>query len=99
MVHLDKDQIKWYIIDLKDIYLDDSSNNELATLCAAWCKQDMEVMLTIFPPLKLVEHSIRERSEALGTNETSRMEKFTIAIHYFCFWFKPILTSSTGNTF
>jgi len=38
----------------------------------------MEVMLTVLPPLELIEHTFRERSEALGTDEATRVEKFPI---------------------
>jgi len=77
--------------------LDDPSDDELPALGAAGSEEDMEVMLAIFPSIKLVEHSIWEGSEALGTDKAVRMEQFSIAVHYFCFGFEAIFTASTGH--
>jgi hypothetical protein len=52
-------------------YLDDPSDDELPALGAARGKQDVEVMFAVFPPFELVEHTFRERSEALGTHKTA----------------------------
>ena len=80
-----------------DTHLDDPSDDELPALGAAGSEEDMEVMLAIFPSIKLVEHSIWEGSEALGTDKAVRMEQFSIAVHYFCFGFEAIFTASTGH--
>jgi len=77
--------------------LDDPSDDELPALGAARSEQDVEVMFAVFPSLKLIEHSIWERSEALRTHEAAGVEKFTIGVHYFGFWLKPIVATSTGN--
>jgi len=58
--------------------LDDPSDDELPALGAARSKQDVEVMLAVFPPFELIEHTFGERSETLGTHETARMEEFSI---------------------
>ena len=79
-------------------YLDDPSDDELPALGAARSKQDVEVMLAVFPPFELIEHTFGERSETLGTHETARMEEFSIWIDYFCLRFEPIITTGAGNT-
>ena len=52
-------------------YLDDPSDDELPALGAARGKQDVEVMFAVLPPFELIEHTIRERSEALCAHETA----------------------------
>lgn len=56
---------------------DDSSNDELAALSATGCVQDIEVMLTVLPSLKLVKDGILSKGlEALCTNEATLVPDF-----------------------
>ena len=50
--------------------LDHSPDHDLFTLVAVRSKEDAKVSLAVFAPLKLVEHSIREGSEALSAPKT-----------------------------
>ena len=79
-----------------DTHLDDPSDDELPALGAAGSVEDVEAMFAIFPVLKLVEHSIWELSEALGTDKAARAVQLPIAVHYFGLWFESIFTASTG---
>ena len=44
---------------------DDAAHDELAALAAARRVQHVEVVLTVLPPLELVEHAVGEGTEAL----------------------------------
>ena len=45
---------------------DDAAHDELAALAAAGRVQDVEVVLAVLPPLKLVEHAVGEGTETLS---------------------------------
>jgi len=77
--------------------LDDPTNDELAALVAAGSKEDMKVMFTIFAPVKLIEDTVREGSEALCADETAAVEQFTIAVDNLGLGLEAILTASTGH--
>jgi len=77
--------------------LDDPSDDELAALGAARSEQDVEVMFAVLPSFELIEHSIWERSEALRTYEAAGVKKFAVGVHYFGFWFKPIVAACAGD--
>jgi len=78
--------------------LDDPSNDELATLGTAGSEEDMKVMLAVFPAFKLIENSIREGSEAMGTNKAAAAEELPIAVDNLRLGFKAILAAGTGDT-
>ena len=48
--------------------LDYSADDELAAFATTWSKQDVEVMFAVLSVFKLIEDSVRERPEALGTS-------------------------------
>ena len=54
-------------------HLDHSPDDELATLGAAWREEDVEVVLTILPPVELIEDPVGERAEALGAPAGEQM--------------------------
>ena len=87
------------LFETDDTHLDDPSDDELAALVAAGGEEDMEVVLAVLPPVILVEHTVREGSEALGTHEASGTVQFSIAVDNLRLGFEPILTASTGDTF
>jgi hypothetical protein len=59
--------------------LDHSTNDEFATLVAAWREQNMKVTFAVFATLELIEDAILEISEALGASEQySKYENLTI---------------------
>lgn len=62
--------------------LDDSSHDELPAFSTAWCEENMEVVLTIFPTLKLIKHSLRKWLEALGTDKAGRVPHPTVKVHH-----------------
>lgn len=47
--------------------LDHPANDEFIALAATRSKENLEVMLAVFPALKLIENVIRKGTEALGT--------------------------------
>lgn len=49
--------------------LDDAADDKLATLAATRREQHLEVVLAVLAVLKLVEDTVFERAEALGTTE------------------------------
>jgi len=57
----------------------------------------MEVMLTVFPSLELVENSVGERSEAMGTDKAAGVEQLAITVDYLGFGLETIVTASTGD--
>jgi len=77
--------------------LDHSSHDELPAFSTAWGKQDMEVMLAVFPALELVEYTIRKGPETLGAYEAGWVEKVSIGVDYLCLWFKTVVTPSAGH--
>ena len=81
-----------------DTHLDDPPNDELATLVAARSKEDMEVMFTILATIKLIEDTVRERSEALCADKTAAVEQFTVAVDNLGLGLEAIFTASTGHT-
>jgi len=93
MTHLTTETLR---VPSRSHRLDDPSDDELPALGAAGSVEDVEAMFAIFPVLKLVEHSIWELSEALGTDKAARAVQLPIAVHYFGFWFESIFTASTG---
>lgn len=75
--------------------LDDSSHDELPAFSAAWCEENMEVVLTIFPTLKLIKHSLRKWLEALGTDKTLGVPHLSIGVDYFLIGAESFMTSVT----
>jgi len=43
-----------------------AAHNELSALSAAGGKQHVEIMFTVLSPFKLIENTVRKRSEALS---------------------------------
>jgi len=77
--------------------LDHSSHDKLAAFSATWGKQDMEVMLAVFPTLELIEDTIRKGPEALCADEAGGVEKVSVGVDDFGLGFKSIVTSSAGH--
>jgi len=78
--------------------LDDSSNDEFAAFRAAGSEEDMEAVLTVFPILEVVEYSIWELSEALGTHKAADTKQLAIAVDNLGVWLEPVLAAGTGDT-
>lgn len=61
--------------------LDHPSNHDVSTLVAIRCKESAKITLTVLSSLKLVKHSIRKSSEALGTPKTI-LDKYIIYFQF-----------------
>jgi hypothetical protein len=57
--------------------LDHAADYELLTSVTAWCKQNIEVVFTVFTTFEFIEDSIRKWSEALCTYEALSVPHFT----------------------
>jgi len=77
--------------------LNNSSYDELAALVAAGGEQHMKVVLAVLPSFKLVKHSVRERSEALGADEALRVEQLPVRVDDLGFGLEAVVASRTGH--
>ena len=81
----------------KNNNLDNPSNDELPAFLTAGREQYMKIMLAIFPPLELIEHSLGERPKTLCTDEASGMKQFSVRIYNLCFRFEPVIAACTRD--
>ena len=58
----------------------------------------MEAVLTVFPILEVVEYSIWELSEALGTHKAADTKQLAVAVDNLGVWLEPVLAAGTGDT-
>jgi len=58
--------------------LDDTTDDKFTTFSAAGCEQYLKVMFAVFATFKLVEQTIRERTEALRTSVKRKPNVITI---------------------
>lgn len=84
-------------LNIKNYNLDNPSNDELPAFLTAGSEQYMKIMLAIFPPLELIEHSLGERPKTLCTDEASRVKKFSVRIYNLCFRFEPVIAARTRD--
>ena len=59
-------------------------------------EEDLEVMLAVFPALKLKEDSIREGPEALGADEAAAVEQVSVRVEGLAGLFKGLAAVSAG---
>lgn len=62
--------------------LDHPAHDKLITLFAARCKQHLKVVFTVLASVKLEEHALRKRLEALRAHETLRMPELAGGVDY-----------------
>ena len=78
-------------------HLDHPPDDELATLGAAWREEDVEVVLTILPPVELIEDPVGERAEALGAHEARGVKELPVRVDNLGFGLKAIVTTRAGD--
>lgn len=70
--------------------LDHTPYHKLIAFPTARSKQDVEIMLAVFPALKLKEDSFWKRPETLGTDKALLMPDLTVRVD------NPLILSETG---
>lgn len=75
--------------------LDDSPHDKLPAFSAAWCKENMKVVLTVFSTLKLIKHSLRKWLEALSTDKTLGVPHLSVGVDDFLIGAESFVTSVT----
>ena len=86
-----------YVIKQETTHLDHPPDDELATLGAAWREEDVEVVLTILPPVELIEDPVGERAEALGAHEARGVKELPVRVDNLGFGLKAIVTTRAGD--
>lgn len=79
--------------------LDDTANDEFTTLSTAGCEENMEVMLTVLAPLKLIKDAFGKWPEALATDKASLVPDFAVGVHDLLVGLEPVPTTGTSHIF